>query len=329
MPVKIGNITLSHGVLLAPMAGVTDAAFRRICRGFGAEYTVSEMISAKALWFHDKKTEVLAALSAAEQPAAIQIFGHEPEIMAFAAQTLETMAQQTECRPAAIDINMGCPVPKIVNNGDGSALMRDLPLAAKIMEAVRHATSLPVSVKFRTGFTSNENCCAELAHIAVSCGMDMICIHGRTRRQMYAPPVDLDSIARVCQTVGHAIPVIGNGDIYSAADALHMMEYTGCDGVAVARGACGNPWIFSEIVCALEGVPYSPPDRTERLKTAREHLSLLRQTKGEHTGILEARKHLAWYIKGIPGATAARCAINQATEAEQIERILDALPQED
>ena len=324
MPVKIGNITLSHGVLLAPMAGVTDAAFRRICRGFGAEYTVSEMISAKALWFHDKKTEVLAALSAAEQPAAIQIFGHEPEIMAFAAQTLETMAQQTECRPAAIDINMGCPVPKIVNNGDGSALMRDLPLAAKIMEAVRRATSLPVSVKFRTGFTSNENCCAELAHIAVSCGMDMICIHGRTRRQMYAPPVDLDSIARVCQTVGHAIPVIGNGDVESAQDAQEMLRQTGCYAVMVGRGAMGNPWIFRDWQRARQGLPPAAPSPRERIETAHAHARALVAHKGEYIGLREMRKHAAWYLKGLRGSAQVRVRVNLAQNFEELSDILQA-----
>lgn len=322
MAVRFGNITLQHGLMLAPMAGVTDGTFRAICRKFGAEYVVSEMISAKAMSFHDKKTAALAVLTLAEQPAGIQIFGHEPQIMAQAAHTL-CKGVLSGCMPAAIDINMGCPVKKIVNNGDGSALMCHPTLAKEILSAVRRVTDLPLSVKFRTGFTKDQtDQCVVLARIAVECGVDMICVHGRTRQQMYAPPVDLDSIARVRDAVPPNIAVFGNGDIQSGADALKMMRYTGCDGVAIGRGACGNPWIFSEIAAAIDGVPYTPPTQQERIATALDHLERLRESKGERVAHLEARKHLAWYIKGFEGAVQVRREINRAQSTQQLEVLL-------
>ena len=325
MAVRFGTITLQRGLMLAPMAGVTDGAFRTICRKFGAEYVVSEMISAKAMYFHDKKTAALAVLTEAEQPAAVQIFGHEPQVMAQAAHVLDT-GEICGRRPAAIDINMGCPVKKIVKSGDGCALMCQPALAAEILSAVRNATDLPLSVKFRTGFTREQtDQCVTLARVAVACGVDMLCVHGRTRQQMYAPPVDLDSIARVREVVPPQIAVFGNGDIQSGQDALEMLRKTGCDGIAVGRGACGNPWIFSEIAAALDGVPYTPPSRQARIAVALEHLSLLRISKGEEIAHLEARKHLAWYIKGFEGAGRVRRELNCAQSTQVLETLLRSL----
>lgn len=318
----IGKTHLPHGLMLAPMAGVTDAAFRAVCRRFGAEYTVTEMISAKALWYHDKKTAVLARIAEDEMPCAVQIFGSEPEIMAYAARTLS--APDTPCTriPAAIDINMGCPMPKIVNNGDGSALMKDPVLAGNIIEAVRAATDLPVTIKIRAGWDASSKNCTEIAKIAAALGVSAIVVHGRTRSQLYAPPVDLDCIAAVRDTVDSSIPVIGNGDIYSYSDAHHMMEVTGCDGVMVARGAYGNPWIFSEIAHGMDGEDFVPPTARERLEVALSHLDRLLLYKGGYTGIQEGRKHLAWYTKGFPGSAALRAEIMHAETAEQMRELL-------
>lgn len=320
--ITVGSHTLKNGLLLAPMAGVTDASFRAVCVAHGADYTVTEMISAKALWYHDKKTAVLARIEADEEPCAVQIFGSEPEIMAYAARVLS--AEDTPCTriPAAIDINMGCPMPKIVNNGDGSALMRDPVLAGRIIEAVRAATDLPVTVKIRAGWDQSSKNCVEIAKIAASLGVSMIVVHGRTRSQLYAPPVDLDAITAVRDAVDASVPVIGNGDIYCAADARHMREVTGCDGVMVARGAYGNPWIFAEIAADRNGTPFIPPTPREKLLTALDHLDRLLQKKGDFTGIQEGRKHLAWYTKGFPGSAALRASIMQAETPAEMKALL-------
>lgn len=324
--VTIGNTVLPHGLLLAPMAGVTDAAFRAVCRAFGAEYTVTEMISAKALWYHDKKTAVLARIAEEEMPCAVQIFGSEPSVMAYAAKVLSD-PDSTPCTrtPAAIDINMGCPMPKIVNNGDGSALMRNPVLAGQIIEAVLGATELPVTVKIRTGWSEQEKNGVEIAKIAAALGVSAITIHGRTRTQMYAPPVDFDSIAAVCaavKTVNCRIPVIGNGSIDSAAAARDMRQKTGCDGVMIARGAYGNPWIFREIAADMDGIPFCPPTPVERLGTALSHLERLLVQKGDYTGIQEGRKHLAWYTKGLPGSASLRAQIMQAQTPDEMRAVL-------
>ena len=326
---RIGNTVLSHGLLLAPMAGVTDSAFRAVCRAHGAEYTVTEMISAKALWYHDKKTAVLAHISEEEMPCAVQLFGSEPECMAYAAKLLSDPDSTPAGRlPAAIDINMGCPMPKIVNNGDGSALMRDPAKAGAVIEAVRGATDLPVTVKIRAGWDADHKNCAEIAGLAASLGVSMIAVHGRTRAQLYMPPVDLDPIRAVREAVPDEIPVIGNGDIYCAEDALRMLSYTGCDGVMIARGAEGNPWIFEEIRAALDGTPYTPPTEAERLDTAILHLSLLAENKGEHTGAQEGRKHAAWYTKGMRGSAALRAEIMKSETPEELFRLLKAYRKE-
>ncbi len=311
--IKIGKTELEYGVMLAPMAGVTDHAMRIFCKRYGAEYTVSEMISAKAIHYKDKKTDILSAVTEAESPIAIQIFGREPDIMAEGAQVLE-------CRGgiAAIDINMGCPAHKIVGNGEGSSLMREPERVYEIVRAVKSAVSLPVTVKIRSGWDSGSINAPHIAEIIEKGGADAICVHGRTREQMYKPPVDLCTIAEVKRAV--SIPVIGNGGIMNAEGAVEMFEKTGCDGIMIAQGACGNPWIFKEIISKIKGEAYQAPSACERLDIALEHVHMLVSDKGEYTGIREARKHLSWYVRGMEGSSEFRGRINSAlSEAEMAE----------
>ncbi len=332
-PLVIGAHTLAHGVMLAPMAGVADTAFRAVCRARGAEYTVSEMISAKALCFEQRarasapaKTAQLANIIAGESPMAIQLFGREPDFMAEAARMIESgeyRGASREMPPAAIDINMGCPVPKVVGNGEGSALMREPALAAEIVRAIKQAVRMPVTVKIRAGFTNDNKNAPEMAKMLEQAGADLICVHGRTRQQFYQPSSDNAIIAAVKRAV--RVPVIGNGDIYCAADAKRMLEETACDGVMIARGALGNPWIFSEVIAALEGKAYVPPSAAERLEAALLHAADMVARKGERVGLPEARKHLVWYCKGLRGAAAARGDLMQAQTLEGVRAVFDGL----
>lgn len=320
---KIGNVELKHGLFLAPLAGVSDRAFRRVCRKFGAECTVSEMISAKGLHYNDTKTAILAAFSEDEAPFFIQIFGSDPEIMAESASKLATnnyKACQNTCLPTGIDINMGCPVPKIAGNGDGSALMKNPKLAGEIVKAVSNAVDIPVTVKIRSGWDDEHINAVELAEIVEKNGAKAICVHGRTKTQMYRDPVNIDIIKSVKQAV--SIPVIANGGINTADDAKRMLEYTGCDGLMIARGAMGNPFLFSEIKAYLDGEEYEPPTMEERLSVAMEHIKLMIDYKGEYTGVMEARKHLAWYIQGQKGAAAAREKVNRAATLDELKNIV-------
>lgn len=339
MSICIGDTILRHGLILAPMAGTADASFRGICHSLGAEYTVTEMISAKALCYEQRargsspkthKTATLARITPPEFPCAVQLFGAEPEFMAQAAALLESGeyrgADDGRCTPAAIDINMGCPVNKVVSNGEGSALMKDPALAGRIIKAVKNAVKLPVTVKFRAGWDEHSINAPEFAKMAEQNGADLICIHARTRSQMYAPGIDLGIIEQVKRAVN--IPVLGNGDIFTAEDALNMINATGCDGVAVARGALGNPWLFSEIACALEGVDYTPPTDKERLALALFHARDMIERKGERTGLAEARPHMARYTKGIHGSASARDRIMKAESLEAIEQVFSQLMQE-
>ena len=331
--IKIGNHVLKHGLFLAPLAGVSDRAFRDICRRHGAEYTVSEMVSAKALCYEqmtkkiDKiKTAPLASVYKYEMPMAIQLFGSEPEYMARAAALIESMDYlgcQSDTAPAAIDINMGCPVHKVVGNGEGSALMKNPRLAGEIVRAVVDAVKLPVTVKIRAGWDENSKNAAELAKILEASGAALIAVHGRTRSQMYAPSSDNGIIAEVKKSV--SVPVVGNGDIYSADDAIRMLEETGCDGVMIARGALGNPWIFEEIKARLDGRAYTPPSVGERLGEALCQIEQMIEEKGEYIAIAESRKHLSWYTKGMSGATKARAEINSAKSFEEMKKILESL----
>lgn len=333
---KIGNLTIRHGICLAPLAGVSDRSFRQVAREFGAEYTVSEMISAKALCYEQNcrrpatgnrvRTAPLAAVMRDEYPMAVQLFGAEPDFLARAAQLLESgeyLGACGEIPPAAIDINMGCPMQKIVGNGEGSALMRDPEHAAAVVRAVVDAVRLPVTVKMRSGWDAEHINAVELARRVEDAGAAAVCIHGRTRQQMYAPSADWDIIRRVKEAV--RIPVIGNGDIFTAADALRMMRETGCDGVMIARGAQGNPWIFRELRAAMEGKPYTLPDVRERLAVALRHAESLVREKGETTGIAESRKHMTWYVHGMRGAAAVRGRLMQIKSLDDIRAVFAGL----
>ncbi len=328
--IQLKNITLPYGLALAPLAGVSDRAFRRVCRACGADFSVSEMVSAKALCYEQRSkkatrsvTGLLASVHADEVPMAVQIFGSEPEFMAEAARLItanDYVGCVSEVPPSAIDINMGCPVKKVTGNGEGSALLKNPMLAGQIIEAVVKATHLPVTVKIRAGWDKDSINAPEMARIAEASGASMICIHGRTREQMYEPGVNREIIAAVKAAV--SIPVLGNGDIYTAADALSMMRDTGCDGVMIARGAMGNPWIFSEIRAALTGKPYEYPSPGERFEVALGQVREMIAEKGERVGVAEAKKHLAWYCHGIDGAAATRSRIMQATGYAEFETIL-------
>lgn len=310
--IRIGNTEFENNIFLAPMAGITDKPFREICRSFGAGVVYSEMISAKGLYYNDKKTASLMNM-AGESPCAIQIFGSEPEIMA------EIVPKVMEFKPDIIDINMGCPAPKIVNNGDGSALMKTPELMGKIVRAVSDVSPVPVTVKFRKGWDSDNSILC--AHILEDNGAAAVAVHGRTRKEFYSGKADWDVIKRIKDEL--KIPVIGNGDIFSAGDAVRMFEYTGCDAVMVARGAQGNPWIFTQIHELIgSGEVRTMPEPKERLTTALGHIERLIAEKGESRGIKEARKHIAWYIKGMRGAAAIKTEIFKISDFATMHRTL-------
>ena len=325
---NIGNQYLKHGLFLAPMAGFSDRAMRRICADMGAEYSVTEMISAKAVTFGDKKTYTLANIKPDEGSVALQIFGSEPEIMGRAAHILSIRDfGEGYCSPCAIDINMGCPVHKIFSNGEGSALMRDPELIYRITKAVKENTDLPVTVKHRTGVDERSLNAVECAMAAESGGASLITVHGRTRVQMYSGSVNREMIKNVKKSVH--IPVIANGDILSGEDALSMLRDTGADGIAIGRGAVGNPFIFREIIAALEGKTFIPPTLEEKVEVALLQLRLAIEDKGERVAVPESRKQIASYLHSFKGAAAIRARINLATEYSVIERVLtEALTEE-
>ncbi len=326
--IRLGCAVITRGVMLAPMAGASDRAMRTVCRSHGAGYAVTEMISAKAMAHGDRKTARLADIRRGDTPISLQLFGHDPDEMARAAYEAASLSYAhctSAAAPAAIDINMGCPAPKIVKNGDGSALMKDPELAARIVSACVRAlegTGIPVTVKLRAGWQGNVNA-PLVARMAEDAGAALVVVHGRTREQMYSPPVDLSVIADVKRAV--SIPVIGNGDIYSAVDAVRMTEATGCDGIAVGRGALGNPWIFDELSAAAEGGTFVPPTPRERCREAVRHAALIVADKGEAVGVCEARKHMAWYTRGIEGAPACRDKIMRARTLSEMAELVTAL----
>ena len=313
---KIGNTELPKTAALAPLAGVADRAMREICREYGACWTVGEMTSSKGLSFGSKKSEELLEIGEAERPTAVQLFGSEPETMAQAAE------MALEHKPEAIDINFGCPVPKVAGNGGGSALMKDPELAGRIVEAVVRAVDLPVTVKCRAGWDSEHINAVEFAKICEEAGAAALTVHGRTRMQMFAPPVDLDIIRRVKKAVN--IPVIGNGDVDSPQAAKRMYDETGCDLVMVGRGAMGNPWLFRRIEHYIKTGELLPePSPEERMAVLKKHVELLCKYKGEYVGMREARKHSSWYIKGMRGAAEFRRECGEITAPEDLERLID------
>ena len=309
---KIGNVEISGYAALAPMAGVTDRAFRELCAGFGAAMVTGEMVSSKGLVYDSDKSRELLVLSENERPAAVQLFGNEPETMAQAAVIA------MEYSPDIIDINMGCPAPKIASNGCGSALMKDPELCGRIVSAVKGAVSVPVTVKIRKGWDKNSVNAVEVAKICEEAGADAITVHGRTREQQYIPSADWEIIRQVKKSV--KVPVIGNGDITSAELAAAMIEQTGCDMVMVGRGALGNPWIFREISMLLgHDRPSLPVSTAERISVLLKHVSKMCEYKGEAVAMREARKHAAWYFKGVRGAAALR---RKAVELETFEDLI-------
>ena len=312
--IKIGEVELKNPWILAPMAGVCDLPFRLLCLEAGAGMVCTEMVSAKAIKYRNKNTYELMTLGEKEHPVSLQLFGSDPEIMG-------EIAAQIEERPFDIlDFNMGCPVPKVVNNGEGSALMKDPVLAGRIIESMVKAVKKPVTVKLRAGFSPENKNAPEIAHIAEECGAAAVCVHGRTREQYYSGKADWEIIAKVRERV--SIPVIGNGDVTDYASAERLMKMTGCDAVAIGRAARGNPWIFKELAAGAAGEQFTPPDDKELIEMILRHAEELCAFKGEYTGIREMRKHAAWYLSGRKNAAKLRGRLCQVETLGELNEIL-------
>lgn len=315
MPLQIGNVTLENNLILAPMAGVTDLPFRLLCKEKGAGLLCMEMVSAKAILYKNKNTQALLEIDPRENPVSLQLFGSDPDI-------ISQIAHEIEERPFDIlDINMGCPVPKIVNNGEGSALMKNPVLAGEIIEKTVKAIQKPVTVKIRKGFDDEHVNAVEMARVAQESGAAAVAVHGRTREQYYSGKADWDIIRQVKEAV--SIPVIGNGDLLTAEDVIAMKEQTGCDGFMIGRGAQGNPWIFEQILHYFRtGEKLPKPSVEEVTDMILRHAKMMLEFKGEYTGIREIRKHAAWYTAGYPNSAKLRVAINAVESYEELERLL-------
>ena len=312
---KIGHLELENTVFLAPMAGVTDLPFRILCKEMGCGLVYSEMVSAKGILYDNKNTTELLEIDPKERPVAVQLFGSDPEI-------LGAMAKKIEPYPIdIIDVNMGCPAPKIVKNGEGSCLMKTPELVGKIVKSLVESQSKPVTIKFRKGFDDDHINAVEIAKIAEANGASAVAVHGRTREQYYSGKADWDIIKQVKAAVN--IPVIGNGDVFTPQDAKNLLEYTGCDAIMVGRGAQGNPWIFRRILHYLHTGEILPePTAEERVEKALRHAEMLIDYKGEYIGVREMRKHMAWYMKGLPGAAELRGKLNYAENRAELEALL-------
>ncbi len=313
---EIGNVKLQNNIFLAPMAGVTDRAYRIICKEMGAGLVFTEMVSSKGLYYEDEKTKELTSIAEKERPVAIQIFGSDPSIMSEVVKKYINPRDDIDI----LDINMGCPAPKIVKNGDGAALLKNPSLIKKILKEVVKASTKPVTIKIRTGWDINNINGMEIAKIAEEEGVSAITVHGRTRDMFYSGKANWEYIGEIKNSVN--IPVIGNGDIFEPIDAINMMEYTGCDGVAIGRGAMGNPWIFKRINLLIEGKDDVKPSNIDRINMAIKHLNMVCDIKGEKTGIREMRKHIAWYLKGMRGSNKIKNVINSVESKQEIEKIL-------
>lgn len=317
-PLKIGKVTLPNNLILAPMAGVTDLPFRLLCSRQGVGLCCMEMVSAKAILYKNKNTESLLEIHKDEGPVSLQLFGSDPKI-------LSEMAKKIEERPfSMLDINMGCPVPKVVNNGEGSALMKNPKLVEEIVSSVVKAVQKPVTVKIRKGFDEEHVNAVEIAKIAEAAGAAAVAVHGRTREQYYAGEADWEIIAKVKEAL--TIPVIGNGDVTDGQSAERLLTQTGCDGVMIGRAARGNPWIFSQVAAYLEDETVLPkPDIEEVKKTILEHARLQLETKGEYTGIREMRKHVSWYTTGYPNSARLRQVVNLTESFEELCALVENL----